>query len=505
MTDLNDSPEPSENNEQHPHSNKPNSPDSHTSKGIFSLQYIIAGLAILALLLSGYIVLKFSTLQKQLVRQHQLILALPSSDKLLQNQAQLKHNIDSTLQIWQNKLKNIQQTTTDQVDGLREKLAGHQDRVNNLVDLNKQNFKQWVVAEVQHIIELSNIELNLYHNVPKAVSLLQMADTRLQAWNDPNLEQVREKIFQDLALLKAVQQPDKQAIVAQLDRLEQKVSLLFVEPQRVMQNQANQKTDNGSPRDWKSQVHNKLSGLKNLFIVRRLRTDSGPVLPPDQLLVVRENIRLKMSQAEWAVWQGDQQLFTQSLDQAHQWINQYFVQENSAAKDIAAAIEKISSEAVTVQLPNHLISLSEISHQLQQVLASQWHYNDARFNKSNSSPKQTDQKNQLKPHDSDSSSSIDSSEKSNTNPSSKAESEKSSPPSKHPLLRDQQSRHLIDPRMFAKNNHVYQGNENSQTNRNPRGFAGNIKNKDSTDRSNTNNKKNHDLKQLMSNHLSLEI
>ncbi|TPW14725.1 MAG: hypothetical protein FD130_1316 [Halothiobacillaceae bacterium] len=100
-------------------------------------------------------------------------------------------------------------------------------------DLNRaisRNQITWTAAEVEHILQIANEQIQLEKSVVKAVTTLRSADQRLQSTPDPAFIKVRDAIQKEIAALNGVVVPDIHGTALTLSRLADDVPTLSTAP-----------------------------------------------------------------------------------------------------------------------------------------------------------------------------------------------------------------------------------------------------------------------------------
>lgn len=115
---------------------------------------------------------------------------------------------------------------------------------------------------------------------------------------------------------------------------------------------------------WQDSVGRVLGAIKatlaKVFVVRQHDKPVEAMLPPQQELYLRQNLRLMLEQAQLALLARKPDTYQQSLDKAQQWIARYFIGEDAATQ---AALETLES-ARTIDIDPPLPDISGSYHAL---------------------------------------------------------------------------------------------------------------------------------------------
>lgn len=77
-----------------------------------------------------------------------------------------------------------------------------------------------------------------------------------------------------------------------------------------------------------------------------------PLITAEENILVRQNLRLLIEQTKLALLAREQRIYDKSLQQAQQWIDQYFVMAGSTSIGMLDEIQALSSLEVSPVLPN---------------------------------------------------------------------------------------------------------------------------------------------------------
>jgi len=243
----------------------------------------------------------------------------------------------------------LQQTQAD--------IATSQKRIAQLMSQNG-NPDQQATNEASYLVRAANLHLTT-RNVNSSIQLLQMAKQRLETVITPAAGRLKSAIAHDITTLSALPQLDVGNLLAQLDQLSQQIASLPTNLQ--MSPQTVSKTNNDTAATtWWGKVKRNLGGLKRLFIIRRLDKPMAPLLNPQQIVFLKENLRLKLSQAQWAVLHNQPKLYQQSVNIAIQWLKEH-AQNQPATQDIIKKLQALAIINISPPLPTTLKSVNALN------------------------------------------------------------------------------------------------------------------------------------------------
>src|SRR5690606_30853349 len=93
-------------------------------------------------------------------------------------------------------------------------------------------------------------------------------------------------------------------------------------------------------------------------LARYVRVDFGvgsevrPLLAGQSLAQVRLALSLAIEQAQWAVLNGNEQVYRQSLGQAVAMLEDYFAEHNGQSQGLRDRLEALSRQSVEITLPD---------------------------------------------------------------------------------------------------------------------------------------------------------
>ncbi|AKQ34029.1 uroporphyrinogen-III C-methyltransferase [Candidatus Coxiella mudrowiae] len=203
------------------------------------------------------------------------------------------------------------------------------------------------ISEAAYLIRLANIHLLVEKDSAVALQLLKMARQQLKSSSQESLVTLKEAIDQDITTLSASAPVEVTKLSDQLDQLKIDVGNLSLLPSKEFSETTPAKTEpTPEEKNWWEKLKYNLGGLKKLFVIRRIDHPTSPLLEPQQTLFLKENIQLKLTQAQWALINKNSSLYQKSLSSAIQWLAEY----DSNQTETAALIKRIQTlDAVDIE------------------------------------------------------------------------------------------------------------------------------------------------------------
>jgi uncharacterized protein HemX len=264
--------------------------------------------------------------------------------------------ITADQQQFQHQVSGQQQTT----EALSKKMAiSNQQMLQSIEVLFKQKGRErigWVLAEVEYLLIIANHSLQLQNNVATAITALEAADSRLLDTGDPGTIASRTKIRDEIQQLKALQQPD---VVGMAARLASVIKMLPSLP--ILYTQVNTKEKIADLIDKKASHDTAdleqagkdfLHELRGLVIFRKLEKSPKALMTPEQQFFLQQNLQLKLETARRSLLSGQKTLFEASLNEAVQWLQDFFDLENSQVKQTIEELQSLQKMTITSNMPD---------------------------------------------------------------------------------------------------------------------------------------------------------
>ncbi|WP_181296436.1 uroporphyrinogen-III C-methyltransferase [Pseudomonas sp. Q2-TVG4-2] len=236
----------------------------------------------------------------------------------------------------------------------QQRLSG---RVEQVLGASRE---QWRLAEVEHLLRMAMLRLSAMQDVNSAESLIAEADLILRKQDDPGAYGARQKLLEGLEALRSLPELDRTGLFLQLGALRGQVNQLSgLAPK--FENGPSQSATQGESR-WRQ-------WLDELTRYVRIDFDAGtdvkPLLAGQSLAQVRLALSLAIEQAQWAVLNGNEEVYRQSLDQAARLIEDHFSEGNGQSRGLRDRIEQLAKRQVSVTLPDLAPALQAIQAYVQ--------------------------------------------------------------------------------------------------------------------------------------------
>jgi len=302
--------------------------------------------------------------------------------------------VESTTQ----QVRSDQSAFTSSMSNLQQQLQNYDQRIDELsaqLDKTAQQLladqatsrTDWLLAEAEYLLRLANQRVLLEKDVESALAILIAADEALKETDEVAVIPIRKTIASEMLALKSLGEVDVTGAYLKLEALAQQVasmdeSLMLKESPLAKQTmesgeglvinpdaeQADTDTQEQAEQPWYTKALSTAQDTLNRFvIVRNLDEPIAPLLAPEQTHYLRQNLRLMIEQAELALLEQNQAIFSNSLEKAEKWIRSYFVADSSQTKALLDSIESLKAISVDPELPDISASLRQLKGLLESV------------------------------------------------------------------------------------------------------------------------------------------
>lgn len=347
MSEVDSDKTPRQSSDQEPaipvRENPPNKAAATTQKGG---RGALAGLALLVglagLAAGGYSVWQVQQLTGQ--EQQQL--------EVLQATGQQAAQLNERSQQLATRLTRLEQLPTAEQLGeqrrLLAELQSDQQRLSGRVEqVLGASREQWQLAEAEHLLRMAMLRLSAMQDVNSAVSLVEEADLILRRQDDPGAYAARQKLLEGLEALRSLPELDRTGLFLQLGALGGQANQLSALAPEFELGQAQPESQGGSRwRQWLDEM------TRYVRIDFNAGTDVKPLLAGQSLAQVRLALSLAIEQAQWAVLNGNTEVYRQSLAQAVRLIEDHFNEDNGQSRGLRDRIAALSGRQVSVTLPD---------------------------------------------------------------------------------------------------------------------------------------------------------
>ncbi len=259
---------------------------------------------------------------------------------------------DATLQAAVEQLDNQLTSRMRQLESLPGRLSAVEASLSSLQGVSVDARAAWLLAEAEYYMQIANAQLQLARNPLLARLALGHADERLLQLSDPRLTPVRQALSDELRALDVIEKPDTAGITLTLASLAGIVESLPLKSDEVTRAGDEAGTADselsGLDRAWAA-VNN---AFKRTVSVRRSDEAMQPLIAPEAEYFLRANLALQLQAARLAFLRGEEAVFRQSLDDADDWLSEYYQSDSAAVRRARETLRDVRGSALSVAMPD---------------------------------------------------------------------------------------------------------------------------------------------------------
>lgn len=253
----------------------------------------------------------------------------------------------------ENDLANQEQQFQADLAELAQRQESTATRVQALSNISRDD---WKLTEVSYLLRMANQRILLEHETANALALAESANSVLSELDSADLFAVRKKLTEEIQALKMVTKVDREGIYLQLLALTQQIdNLPLIEPLiEEDEDVLNIQEETTATTIWEKVTNFGKRTLHKLSRYVRVR-DQGrrvdAILPPEDQMYLKQNLRLMLEQAQTGLLREEQHVYQASLDKAQNWIRDYYPL-NEQAEIVLNDLDQLKKNIVQQALPN---------------------------------------------------------------------------------------------------------------------------------------------------------
>ena len=191
---------------------------------------------------------------------------------------------------------------------------------SDLLLINTNHF--FVLNEIRFFIQLAYRKMYFEEEYVVAKNLLIEAHRLLQQIKNLNIIPLKKAIQSDISSLEKYLLIDKDAIMIDLDRFRKEIDdLIFNQKYGHNQIEPQKKSEKNIPTSWQEKI---ILFLKDWLIIKSNKAETTQKLLVDEAWYIKENMRLKLIQAQTALMSKDYHTFYATLSYVDNMTREYF-------------------------------------------------------------------------------------------------------------------------------------------------------------------------------------
>lgn len=289
-------------------------------------------------------------------------------DALREQQRDLETRVDNQVAARLDTLQSKQDTLSERSEALSSSIEKVYDELGRSLD-------SWAVEEVEQLLRIAIQSLRLSGDVSTAIAGLDLADQRLEELGNPAFLDVRKELADSIAALKSVDRVDVAGLALRLSGMAGQVNDLPLaqKTERPISGGAQDGSDKGDKSGgesstWLAAGNELLQDLKQLVRIQNIEEPTRPLLTPEQRYFLFSNLRLMLSGAQIAALSKDTSTFQDNVEQAAQWIREYFDTDSQGVQQFLDDLDGMRGTELDPPLPDisgSLTALQEAKHRIE--------------------------------------------------------------------------------------------------------------------------------------------
>ena len=232
---------------------------------------------------------------------------------------------------------------------IKKKLEEYKSEKDVLADLLSQPVqgqfdinKDYALAEVEHLLTIASHNLLLGYNYNTTVSALDAASIRLAGIAIDDAKVIKEQLDRDVGILKSSNQVDLSKSILFLSNLSDRIDSLPLK-KILMKNklQDNKEIDYINEDEVKNFLTLILEELKSLIIIRRNENVTQDFFLPDEINLLKLNIKFELANAKLALLNRDKKSLENSILQINNYLEDYYDLSDLQTEDIHDQLSQI--------------------------------------------------------------------------------------------------------------------------------------------------------------------
>jgi uroporphyrin-3 C-methyltransferase len=218
---------------------------------------------------------------------------------------------------------------------------------------------EWALTEVEQVLMLASQQLQLAGNVRGALAALQVADTKVQRLDRPQFVPLRRALARDMDRLKAVPYVDVAGLSLRLDQAIAQVDALPL----ALDERIGPPAPVASPQDesaWRRLLRSAWQEMRQLVRIENIDRPEVPLLLPQEQFFLRENLKLRLLSARFALLFRDQANFRADLTTADAWLGKYFDARSKPVQSMQTLLRQLKATDMSTELPGLGASLDAV-------------------------------------------------------------------------------------------------------------------------------------------------
>jgi uroporphyrin-3 C-methyltransferase len=243
-----------------------------------------------------------------------------------------------------------------------DEFQGQADALRSLYQEAAASHDDVLIAEVEQNLNIAVQQLQLSGNAQAATVALAAADERLARQGSLQFLPLRRTLARDLERLRATPSVDVPGMNLRLEYLitrVDKLPLILAFSAPPPQTSPPVAEPDAAPW-WRRLLRESWREIRGMVRIQRFDRPDPVLLTPNQTLILRENIKLRLLNARLALLSRDQWTFRNELEAARLWIGQYFEAGDKSVAATLQTLQQLAATGIVVEFPSLNDSLAAL-------------------------------------------------------------------------------------------------------------------------------------------------
>ena len=312
-------------------------PPTSVSRGLI---VSLGAVSVVALLASGLLWQKLSSIQELLARQSAEATSQSVEARATAKQAQeLAREMAARVAVFEARLSEVALQRT-QLEELMQSLSRSRDET--------------LVVDIESAIRLAQQQAQLTGSAEPLLAALKSAGQRVARSAQPRLTPLQRAIGRDIDRIKSAALSDTPGLLVKLDELVRLADELVLANAVATPNTGSslkrQNAETASSWGQRS-LQLVLDEARSLVRVSRIAQPEAALLSPEQSFFLRENFKLKLLNARLGLLARQLESSRSDLAEAALSLNKYFDATSRKTQTTAALLQQVQAQMKTLQLP----------------------------------------------------------------------------------------------------------------------------------------------------------
>ncbi len=312
--------------------------------------WLVAGIAVMALVVGGLLWQKLAVIQEQLARQ-----SADAGAQAVEARATARHaqeiamETSAKLAVTEARLSEVSLQRT-QLEELMQSLSRSRDE--NLV------------VDIESAVRLAQQQAQLTGSLEPLLAALKSAELRITRAAQPRLTPLLRAIGRDVARMKATALADTPALLVKLDELVLLVDELPIAnamPTPHANENMKRKSDESITNWWVRLGVLVREEVRGLVRVSRIEDPDAALLSPEQSFFLRENLKLKLLNARLGLLSRQIESVRSDLGSANTALGRYFDASSRKTQTASALLQQVRGQLRALELPRVDDTLSALT------------------------------------------------------------------------------------------------------------------------------------------------